>query len=339
MTATRDIRFGLLYDMRNPDVRERSFEDLYAQVVDQIAWAEELGYGSVWLTEHHFSPDGYSPNPVPLAAAISMRTSSMLIATNLMLAPMHHPVRLAEDAAMLSILSGGRFDLGLGIGYREIEFAGLGVDRRHRPSLIEDTVAVLRRAWTGEPFSYAGRRRQIPEIRVTPAPARPPRILIGGMSEPACRRAARIGDGFLGAFNPHLGLYVDGLRAEGRDPSEGTIAALQWIVVAEDPERAWAEVGPRALYQINMYIDWGGFGEVPHFPTPDALLEAGIYQAWDGDAAARALSELVVQFPMIEDIHYFGALPGESLERSSERVEYFARTVIPAVRERVAVAG
>jgi alkanesulfonate monooxygenase SsuD/methylene tetrahydromethanopterin reductase-like flavin-dependent oxidoreductase (luciferase family) len=336
MTATRTIRFGLLYDMRNPDARERSFEELYAQVLDQVAWAEELGYESVWLTEHHFAPDGYSPNPVPLAAAIAMRTSSMRIGTNLMLAPMHHPVRLAEDAAMLSILSGGRFDLGLGIGYREMEFAGLGVDRRHRPSLIEEAVAVLRRAWSGEPFSHEGRRRRIPEISVTPAPARPPRILIGGMSEPACRRAARIGDGFLGAFNAHLPLYVDALRLEGRDPAAGSISALQWIVVAEDPERAWAHVGPRALYQINMYIDWGGFGDAPRFAAPDDLLEAGIYQAWDGATAAQALGDLVEQFPMIEDIHYFAALPGEPIDRSSERIAYFARTVIPAVRARAA---
>ncbi|HEX4108931.1 MAG TPA: LLM class flavin-dependent oxidoreductase [Solirubrobacteraceae bacterium] len=335
MTEGRAPRFGLLYDMRNPASAERSFEQLYAEVLEQVVRAEQLGYESIWLTEHHFSTDGYSPSPVPLAAAIAAKTSSVLIATNLMLAPLHHPLRLAEDAAMLSILSGGRFDLGLGIGYRELEFAGLGVNRRFRPSLIEDTVAILRRAWTGEPFSYEGKRFTIPELPLGPIAARAPRILIGGMSEPACRRAAAIGDGFLSAFNPTLPLYVEGLRDLGRDPADGTICALQWIVVADDPERAWAEVGRHALYQINMYVEWGGFGDVPPFESPAALLEAGLYQVWDGDAAVAALTDLVREYPQIEDIHYFAALPGESIASAGERIEYFARHVIPRVREGV----
>ena len=95
-----------------------SFEDFYAETLDQIVWAEELGYGSVWLTEHHFVDDGYTPSPLVIGGAIAARTTRMRMSTSLMLLPLHDPIRLAEDAATLSILSRGRFDLGVGIGYR-----------------------------------------------------------------------------------------------------------------------------------------------------------------------------------------------------------------------------
>jgi alkanesulfonate monooxygenase SsuD/methylene tetrahydromethanopterin reductase-like flavin-dependent oxidoreductase (luciferase family) len=336
MTGQPRPRFGLLYDMRNPPDLGRSYEQLYAETLEQVAWAEGLGYESVWLTEHHFSSDGYSTSPIPLATAIAARTSTIRIGTNLMLAPLHHPLRLAEDAALAQIISGGRFDLGIGIGYRELEFEGLGVNRRHRPSLMEDAIEILRRAWTGEPFSYEGRRYRIPELCALPVPATPPRVLIGGMSEPACTRAARMGDGFLSAFDPSLEMYLDGLRAVGRDPSEGLISAIQWVVVAEDPEREWARVGPRALYQVNMYIDWGGFGDIPHFASPDALLEAGVYRIWDAEQAIAALVDLASRYPQIEDLHYFAMVGGEPSDAAAARIEYFARHVIPGVHERLA---
>ncbi len=93
------------------------FERLYAQALDQIVEAERLGFDSVWLTEHHFCDDGYTPSPLVIAAAIGARTRRLRIGTNLMVLPLHDPVRIAEDAATLSLLTGGRFDLGVGIGY------------------------------------------------------------------------------------------------------------------------------------------------------------------------------------------------------------------------------
>src|ERR1700712_327757 len=122
MAAEDDVRFGLWYDFRNPPQWPRSLERFYREATDQIMWAEELGYRSVWLTEHHFVEDGYTPSPLVIAAAIAARTTEMRLSTSLMLLPLHDPVRLAEDAATLSILSGGRFDLRLGIRYRPVQF-------------------------------------------------------------------------------------------------------------------------------------------------------------------------------------------------------------------------
>ena len=114
-----------------------------------------------------------------------------------MLAPLYHPIRLAEEAAMVSVLSGGRYDLGIGMGYNDTEYEAFGVNMRNRPSLMEEAVEIARRAWSGQPFAFQGKRFQLPEVAVTPVPADPPRIVIGGLAKPAIKRAALIADGFV----------------------------------------------------------------------------------------------------------------------------------------------
>jgi len=131
--------------------------------VDQIVWAESLGYGSVWLSEHHFVEDGYTPSPLVLAAAVAVRTDRVRIGTSLVVLPLHDPVRVAEDAATVSILSGGRFELGVAQGYRLEEFEAFGRRPNHRPSLLEEGIEILRRSWSGDPLRFeagASRIRQ-----------------------------------------------------------------------------------------------------------------------------------------------------------------------------------
>ena len=328
-------RFGLLYDFRNPDPWRIPFPELYRQLMEQIAWAESLGYGSVWLTEHHFCEDGYTPSPLVLAGAILERTG-LFVGTNLMLLPLHNPIRLAEDAATLSVLSGGRFALGVGLGYRELEFKAFGRSLRNRPSLMEEGVEVIRRAWSGQPINFEGRRFSVPDVVVTPPVAEdPPMLLIGGLTEPACHRAARIGDGFLSTVDDTQALFLEGVRLAGRDPADAMIFSIQWIVVDQDPERAWSVVGPNAVYQLNEYISWGACGppdQIPRFEDASAVLASGPYRIWDADQAVNELVALFRERPQIKDVHFFGRLPGESHEHSSQRIQFFAEKVIPAVR-------
>jgi alkanesulfonate monooxygenase SsuD/methylene tetrahydromethanopterin reductase-like flavin-dependent oxidoreductase (luciferase family) len=331
----RPLRFGLWYDFRNPPPARLTFEDLYKQNLEQIAWAEGIGFDSVWLTEHHFVADGYTPSPLVLAAAIAERTQRMRIGTNLMLLPLADPVRLAEDACALAILSGGRFDLGVGLGYRALEFDYFGRSLKHRPSLMEEGVAILRQAFAGEPIRIDGKRYSIDGLRVAPVAARPPRILMGGMAAPAIERAMRLGDGFLSTGGIGHDVYIDALRAAGRPRSEGTIYAGHWAIVSPDPEAEAARVAPYALYQSNTYIEWGAFGppaETPRFPDGASALEQGLYELWDADAAIRGLVELLSTYPEIEDIHFWAQLPGEPVDQGSARIEYLAQTVLPAVR-------
>lgn len=340
--APTPVRFGLWYDFRNPASAERSNEALYAEAIDQIAWAEQLGYGSVWLTEHHFVDDGYTPSPLVILGAVAARTREMMLSTSLMLLPLADPLRLAEDAATLQILSGGRFALGVGGGYRPLEFEAFHREISHRPSLIEESVRLLRRAWAGESVKHSGRRFQVPDVRITPVPATPPRLLIGGMAEPAIERAARLGDGFLSTQNAHIPIYLDAVERVGRDPATVSVHAGQWVIIDEDPEATWARIGDHALYQLNEYIGWGAFGppdQVPSFPDRDAIVAGGAFQLWDGPTAVAELTALVRAHPQIEDVYFWAQLPGESVQSGSRRMEYFAREVAPKVRAELAAAG
>ncbi len=334
----RSVRFGLWYDFRNPPQWWRPSEQLYGQILDQIVWAEELGIDSVWLTEHHFCDDGYTPSPLVIAAAIGSRTTQLRIGTNLMLLPLHDPVRVAEDAATVAILTGGRFDLGVGLGYRKIEFDTFRRSLRNRPSLLEEGVDVIRRAWSGQPVSFAGKRFSIGDVTVRPVPAIAPRLLIGGMSSVAIERVARIADGFLSTQNAHHSTYLDALVRAGKDPAAGAICAGQWVIIDEDPERTWARIGDHAVYQLNEYIAWGAFGppeQVPLFPDRDAVIAAGVFQLWDGPTAVRELVVLLDETSQIEDVHFWAQLPGESVDSGSSRIEYLADKVFPGVRASV----
>lgn len=326
------VRFGLWYDFRNPS--GRSFEDFYAETLDQIVWGEELGYGSVWLTEHHFVQDGYTPSPLVIGGALLARTSRLHMSTSLMLLPLHDPVRLAEDAATLSILSRGRFDLGIGLGYRAVEFEAFHRKISHRPSLMEEGVELIRRAWAGESLEFEGKRFQLPDVRVAPVPEHTPKLLIGGMNAPSIDRAARLGDGFLSTQNAHQPEYLEALARHGKDVANAAIHAGQWVVIDEDPERTWAQIGDHALYQLNEYITWGAFGppdQVPRFPDRDAIVAGGGFQLWDGPTAVRELVALVRERPQIKDLYFWAQLPGEPVESGSARMQYFMDKVAPQV--------
>lgn len=334
--------FGLWYDFRNPPQWHRPFSTLYREVLDQIAWAESLGLGSVWLTEHHFCDDGYTPSPFTLAAAIGERTRTMRIGTNLIVAPLHNPVRLAEDAATVSLLTGGRFDLGIGQGYWAPEFAAFGQSLRNRPSLLEESAGLIRRAWSGSTEPFEGKRFSLPAVPVTPVPEHVPKLLIGAMADPAIERAARIADGFLSTQDAHQPTYLDAVERVGKSPEQAQIFAGQWVVVAEDPEREWARIGQHALYQLNNYISWGAFGppdQVPTFSDAEQIVTGGAFRLWDPATAVEEITALLQARPQIKDMHFWAQLPGESVESGSARIELLATKVIPQVRARLSGAG
>jgi alkanesulfonate monooxygenase SsuD/methylene tetrahydromethanopterin reductase-like flavin-dependent oxidoreductase (luciferase family) len=196
--AEVDIEFGLLYDFRNP--AHEPWAKFYDERLEQIAWAEkDLGLDAVWLSEHHFVDDGYCPSLFTVAAAIAQRTERMTIGTNLVVLPLRHPLTVAEDALTVDILSNGRFRLGVGNGYNGSDFDAFGTTLRHRKSRLEESISILRRAFSGDTFSHQGKHWAFPELHVTPPPIRPggPEIWIGAIADPAIDRAARIADGFL----------------------------------------------------------------------------------------------------------------------------------------------
>ena len=248
------MHFGFRFDFRNPDIAETTMADRYAAALDMVEWADALGCTTIAVSEHHGSPDGYLPSPIPMLAAMAARTSNVRFIIAALIAPFHHPLRLAEDLIVLDNLSRGRGALIVAGGYVHEEFAMFDVPMKERGRRVTEAVTVLRAAFSGQPFEYRGRR-----VHITPAPFRPggPSISLGGSSQPAAERAARIADGFIPSTPEVWTFYRDAVQKLGRpDPGPSPIGANQVVALAEDPDKGWEQMAPFFLHETNAYGTW-----------------------------------------------------------------------------------
>lgn len=283
-------RLSLGFDMRAPDFAPPE-HDLYQAAVAISEWAEALGFERVTLNEHHNTIDGYLPAPMVLGAAIAARTTRIELEISALVVTLHHPLRVAEDLAVLDLLSGGRLSVVLGAGYRRPEFEMFGIDWHRRPALIEEAVAMLRQAWTGEPFEFRGH-----QVQIRPRPARPggPRLSLAGASAASAKRAARLGMAYQPINDHFFAIYrAEVERLGGMIPDESCVdpfvdrtapngvRAPAFLHIAKDPEKAWAVIGRHALHHTNTYASWAQRKDLTPFKQvedPDTLLVDGSHQ-------------------------------------------------------------
>jgi len=274
--------FTMRFSQRSATDDAAARADLYAATIDMCAWAEDHGALAAILSQHHGSEDGYLPSPVPLAAAIASRTSTLPITVAALLLALYEPVKLAEDLAVVDLISRGRVSYVVGIGYRDEEFDMFGVDRRGRGRLVEERIGLLQRLWSGEQLDNDGR-----PVRVTPLPFTPggPMLAYGGGTEVAARRAGRLGLMFMA--ESHDTTLEEAYRAEGGDDAPGCffapVGVPNTVFVADDPERAWAEIGEYLLLDALSYSGWNAHREgtvsISRAPTVAELAaEKGAYQ-------------------------------------------------------------
>jgi alkanesulfonate monooxygenase SsuD/methylene tetrahydromethanopterin reductase-like flavin-dependent oxidoreductase (luciferase family) len=332
--------FGLWYDFRQKPPLE-DYARLYAECLEEIEEAERLGYAGVWLSEHHFVEDGYLPSPLVVAAAIAARTKRVTVGTNVLLLPMHHPLRVAEDAAAADLISGGRFVLGVGQGYVQHEFEVLGFNRKYRPSLLEEGVEIICCAWEEGRIAYDGKRWRFEDLPFGPHLERRPPIYIGASADPAIDRAARMADGFLTSAAWGGGNVVtyrkvqEALARHGRADADFPYVASGVVYVREDSERARSEVAPAIAYQRSRYAEWGTDRGRPK-PEPirpeDLLWER--YFVGNPEQVAEGLARLHQEAPY-DHFCFWARLPGITHEQALANIHLFASEVAPRVREAV----
>lgn len=303
------MMFGIRFDLRNPAFAGVPMAERYQAAIDMTAWAEQQGALIVVLSEHHGSDDAYLPSPIPLAAAMAARTSQLRIGIMSLIAPFHDPLRLAEDLAVLDLISEGRLDVTVAGGYVHREFAMFGVPMSERGARVREVVRTLKAAWTGEPFAYRGR-----SVQVLPVPAQEggPRITLGGSSEAAARRAARIADGFLPSDPQYWQYYQDECALLGKpDPGPNPGASGNVVMLAEDPDATWRAVAPFFLHEVNAYGAWQAENDLgtPYRSVDgvDELQATGQYrvltpEAYLAELRAAGPSAFTILHPMVGGI-------------------------------------
>jgi len=342
------INFGVAYTFRNPAQWRIPFPVLYQEHLRQIVRAEELGYDTVWLTEHHFLDDGYSSALLPIAAAIAARTERIRIGTSVMLLPLHNPLRVAEDAATVDILSNGRLDLGLGQGYRVEEFEGFGISRAERGPRLEEGIGIIRRAFTERNFTHEGRFYQYRNVTVTPEPVQKPHppLWIAARGPKAIARAGRLGYHFIGTGGmDQQQIYDESLRAAGHRVEDFSIGQVRAIYIAPTRDAAFDASEKYVHYVLNSYGEW--MGKAQDLPGDTGLMSLPPAEQFRHLDTGRFFGEaLIIGTPddairMIEDYQrrtrvthlcMLMQIPGMRIETSSRSLELFAKEVMPHLR-------
>ena len=328
----RPLRFGYLLDFRNPAAWSRPWEVIYAESLEFICWCETIGFEIAWLPEHHCTEDGFLASPLMIGAAVAARTKKLRISTGVALAPFYHPLRLAEDMAALDVLSAGRAELAVGIGYLKSETDAFGIDFKSRGRRTDELLDIVKRLWDGETVTHKGEFFNLEKARISPLPLQKPHIpiLIGGLSRPGIRRAALRGTGFIGAIENYPA-YLEELSAAGK--AGGTarfdLVSDMWLLVAEDPDEAFEETAPFYYYQINTYAKWHAETDWVMQPMDfETFKKSGAVRVLTPRAAIDFLGKRLAAAPTMESF-CMTVPPGLPLPKFAKYAELFAKQVIP----------
>jgi alkanesulfonate monooxygenase SsuD/methylene tetrahydromethanopterin reductase-like flavin-dependent oxidoreductase (luciferase family) len=246
------MELNLRYDLNTPPFGA-PHPLLYRTAIEQAAWADRLGFSQVYIAEHHGAEHGYCPSPMVFAGAVLGVTKSIRVHLSALVVTLHDPLRLAEDLSILDNLSSGRVWITAGMGYRPHEFEMFGRDIAKRLSIMNETLAVLKKAWTGEPFEFQGRI-----VRVTPAPATPGgKIYMGGSTEKSAERAGKQGYEFRPGHPALFEIYKEVRAKAGFPPPEPLLkSAANFLYVTDDPDRDWPKLAPHLRFATNTYAEW-----------------------------------------------------------------------------------
>jgi alkanesulfonate monooxygenase SsuD/methylene tetrahydromethanopterin reductase-like flavin-dependent oxidoreductase (luciferase family) len=330
-----DIGTGLFTCQRRPD-DDRSTTALYDEMLTLGRAIDDAGLASAWVSEHHFADDGYLPGTMPSLGALAAATDDVEIGTCIALAPLYDSVRLAEDAATVDLLSGGRMTVGLSIGYRDLEFEAFGAPKEERVDRTVDAVKTIRGAHSDGPLDHDPEFHPVdPDLSVTPEPDSDVPIVLGGAAKPAVRRAARIADGWVAPSS----LSVEDVRKRKEDiervreaedvEGDFQVYVIQHGFVGDSREDAWEQMREGRLYLDRTYASWAKGEEVTELPAQrrEELREAAIC----GTPEQVCADLETYREALGDDVHFIlrTYYPGLETDAMVEAIETIGDEVVP----------
>jgi alkanesulfonate monooxygenase SsuD/methylene tetrahydromethanopterin reductase-like flavin-dependent oxidoreductase (luciferase family) len=317
----------------------------FAETVEQVRLIRSLGFDSIWGGEHHVTPGFHYFPLLPMLQRLAAEAEGLWLGTNLVLLPLHHPVELAEVGAFLDVVTGGRFVLGVGLGYRQEEFAVFGVSMKERASRLAEGVEIIRRLWTEDQVTHRGRHWQLDEVTIRPRPLQRPRppILVGSQVPAGIARAARIADGWLvvpiptvDEFAAEAAAFAAARSAAGLPP--GQICRLLEVVCAPDEETALRRAAPFLLEKYSAYFAWGLKGvAVDRAAAPEAQLRRLAADRFALGSPAQVTDMLLRQHRAgVTHVSMRVSWPGMAQADVLAGIELLGRAVLPEVRRRAA---
>ena len=311
----------------------------YTEALEEVTKAEELGFDSVWMEEHHSVTNHYWPSPLVVLAGFATRTSRLMLGTDILVAAFHNPVRPAEDAAVLDVMSGGRFTLGIAIGYKPDEFSLYGVELEKRGARFEEQLAIIKGLWTQERISFKGAYYTV-DGRLEPKPVTKPHppMWIGGWGDITLRRAATLADNWIPGPTADLTRllagkkrFLDNRRAAGRSQPITEWPLTRDLIIADTDRKA------RELAEAHIMIAYrkeyaGGW----RHPFIDASIATDLDRLMEDrfiiggpDQCVRKIRRFVEEYGMTHLIcrTFFPGMPHEHIMRE---LELIAREVAPA---------
>jgi alkanesulfonate monooxygenase SsuD/methylene tetrahydromethanopterin reductase-like flavin-dependent oxidoreductase (luciferase family) len=322
------VDVGVYFDLRNPPPWAVEPSRLYGFTLEMCEEAERLGAHSVWLSEHHLFDDSYLPQPLTFAAAVAARTTRVRIGTAIIVAPLHHPVDLAEQAAVVDIISGGRLDVGIGAGYRVPEFDLYDADISRRYGATDQRARELRRLWSGG---------------ITPRPVQERLPLWMGYQGPqGAGRAGRLGEHLLTAEAEQWPAYRDALIGAGHDPGAARMAGGLNGWVSEDPEADWPVVSEHVAYQFDSYrrhMMEGTGNPAPRPIDPERLRSNQMSKGPLGyfllgtpeDVAGRIRG--ITEGAPVDTVYFWASIAGMSEERVASHVQTICTRLAPLLAD------
>lgn len=317
----------------------------FAEMIEQVRLIKQVGFDSIWSGEHHVT-DGFHYYPLlSMLTRLSAEAEGLELGTNIVLLPLHNPMELAEIAAFLDVITGGKFNLGVGLGYRPEEFAMFGVDMKDRVSRFTEGIEIIKRLWTEDKVTHKGRHWQFENMTIRPQPAKKPRppIIVAAHVDKAVERAGRIADGWaivptprLDEVQKHAEIFAKSRAAAGHPKAEH-IVRLYEIACAPDEETALRRAAPFLLTKYAAYASWGLPGlKFSKEDAPEVQLKKLAQNRFGVGSPEQVVAALMDQHKTgVTHVTMRMSWPGMKQDDILAGIELVGKKVLPEVRRRI----